>query len=29
MKRAFSIAAWILVAILGAGSLAKTAVHRG
>src|ERR1700723_1138957 len=29
MKRAFSIAAWILVAILGAGSLAKIAVHRG
>ena len=29
MKRAFSIAAWILVAVLGAGSLAKIAVHRG
>ena len=29
MKRAFSVVAWIVVAILGAGSLAKIAVHRG
>lgn len=29
MKRALSIVAWIAVAIVGAGSLAKIAVHRG
>jgi len=29
MKRALKLLAWILVAIVGAGSLAKIAVHRG
>src|SRR5271170_2892474 len=29
MKRALRVAAWVAVAIIGAGSLAKIAVHRG
>src|SRR5271165_4875222 len=29
MKRAVRVAAWIVVAVVGAGSLAKIAVHRG